>query len=1060
MAGLGSLIIKVGADIASFTSDMGRAAKIAEKDGGKMKEHMVGASKAIAAGAAIAGAALTKMVMTAIDDADKMRDMANAIGSSTEALSQLEFAATQSGTTLDAVVKGMAKLQSATVDAGKGMKTQSEAFDRLGLSAKEMMALSPERQFEAMADALKNVTNSSERSALAADIFGQRISVGLMPMLMEGSKGIQQMRARADELGITLSTDMANGADAFNDRMGELSAFMTGFGRQLTTVILPVLLDLFDRYMSLGTAADHARSTGEFLGNVLKSLVSMALILKGVFEGLSKVLVAFGVIVINVFKALISPVTAFVNRVSEAFDELSQGNFKKAAEAMNQMSTDVMRTFDEAANEIVHAAGDLIPEAMGDMKRGVVGAIDVWEDADEVLTEVTVTAKYADRSFLDMGETAKETAEKTKALTAESERLADAFNQMERELDPVAALTKEYDTKLSDLDKMAKAYNWTAEETAKWQRLLNDEFVTAKMAAQGYDTTLEEVVVTAKKMGTVVKEEMTGTDGVAVIMEETFKRLDATFADFWVNMLKNGEFSLKGLKDLFLETLGQMIHAAITQPIVLRIGTMATGGLASGSANAGGSLLGLDGMSTGQSLGVLGAGVGGGLLGNLTAESLFGAGKNQQLGSMIGAAGLGTVGYAFGAVIGGPIGAAVGAAIGAFIGGIVGGFLGSLFDSTKKIRAGGAGAFGGNLTDTRFFDSAFGGVHVGKTKGGMDEHVQEFGEAIAGFDEILAGFMSNAQIEKVTEALKNWEMKLKGESIAVEEMLEGRFSTILSTFGQNVQDYVAGFDGLEAKSEALAKFVTSLNAIGRAIATFVSSDPAALLAEQLAAASLSSTDKLAKFGDSLLDLIATFDGTPEMMDEISIAVDARYRAEMEYLVAIDALIKGISASIAKQQDDIRAAVEGPKSFEELLSIAQAMAGQLGGAGSPEQLAAMVANIQNLVSSAFGGLDAAGQSAQAGFLISFLDQVEAAATARADQLRQMVLDEGVLLREQSQMFAESIGAPLELNVAATDAVNESINRQTDVIVDTAADRDTLLRELIGLIRQGNDLAAIR
>jgi hypothetical protein len=98
--------------------------------------------------------------------------------------------------------------------------------------------------------------------------------------------------------------------------------------------------------------------------------------------------------------------------------------------------------------------------------------------------------------------------------------------------------------------------------------------------------------------------------------------------------------------------------------------------------------------------------------------------------------------------------------------------------------------------------------------------------------------------------------------------------------------------------------------------------------------------------------------------------------------------------------------------------------------------------------------------QGGFLIDFLDQVEAAATARADQLAQMVIDEGVLLREQALMFAESIGAPLDLNVAATDAVNDSINRQTDVIVDTASDRDALLRELIGLIRQGNDLAAIR
>ena len=252
----------------------------------------------------------------------------------------------------------------------------------------------------------------------------------------------------------------------------------------------------------------------------------------------------------------------------------------------------------------------------------------------------------------------------------------------------------------------------------------------------------------------------------------------------------------------------------------------------------------------------------------------------------------------------------------------------------------------------------------------------------------------------------------------------------------------------------------ALNMVGVVIAKFTESNPAEMLAAQLEDAATSSTQKLQNIGTNLLDLFDTFDGTPEMLDQISQAVDARYRGELEYLMAVDSLIKGIASSIAAQQQSIRDAIEGPRSPQELMREAMDIFAQLGSAGSPEALAQMVASIQQLVGASFSGRSAEEQAAAGGTLIAFLDQVQAAATERAEALAQMVVDEGTILREQALLFAETIGAPLDLNIAATDNVNASVTHQTDVINERGDMRDELLRELIREIRLGGNLAELR
>jgi hypothetical protein len=291
-------------------------------------------------------------------------------------------------------------------------------------------------------------------------------------------------------------------------------------------------------------------------------------------------------------------------------------------------------------------------------------------------------------------------------------------------------------------------------------------------------------------------------------------------------------------------------------------------------------------------------------------------------------------------------------------------------------------------------------------------------------------------------------------------MASDLFESVLGGFSQGAQDYVAQFDGLEMRSEALIAYVNALALLGQTVANFANTGAADAAAQYLSDAAMSSTERLQALGDALLDGFMAFEDTPEGLSEISKLIASRYQGEIEYLVAIDQLVKNIGASIAAQQEDIRTSVEGQKTFSEAMGEARELFRSLATAGSPEELANIVGQIQTLVRTAFGGLDDEGKALNADMLISFLDDVGKIAELQAEKLAQMVIDEGVILREQAAMFAESVGAPLQLNIDATDRVDTSINNQTVVIEDAAIARDLLLRELIDEIRGRTDLESIR
>jgi len=150
---------------------------------------------------------------------DELEKMSRRTGIGVEALSELGFAAEQSGADLATVEKGVKTMQRAIVDLGRGLSTQVDAFGALGLTLKDVQNLKPEEQFKIIAERLSKVEDATTRAGVAAQLFG-RAGTKLLPVFEDGAAGMEALQAEARRLGLTISTktakDAASLTDAFN----------------------------------------------------------------------------------------------------------------------------------------------------------------------------------------------------------------------------------------------------------------------------------------------------------------------------------------------------------------------------------------------------------------------------------------------------------------------------------------------------------------------------------------------------------------------------------------------------------------------------------------------------------------------------------------------------------------------------------------------------------------------------------------------------------------------------------------------------------------------------
>lgn len=210
-------------------------------------------------------------------------------GITVEALSELAFAAEDSGASLETMEAGIRKMQQQLTDAAGGSKSAVKAFEALGLSVADLQGLSPDQQFLAVAEAVSRIEDPTTKAAVAMDVLGKS-GTQLLPMFENGAEGIEVMRKRARDLNLVMSGEAASAAALFGDTLSALLQTLGAVARTIATALMPVLTPMIE------AAAQWVATASRWIQQNQALVVSVFKIF-GVITALGVGLIAIGTII-------------------------------------------------------------------------------------------------------------------------------------------------------------------------------------------------------------------------------------------------------------------------------------------------------------------------------------------------------------------------------------------------------------------------------------------------------------------------------------------------------------------------------------------------------------------------------------------------------------------------------------------------------------------------------------------------------------------------------------------------------------------------------------------
>ena len=244
-----------------------RAAKV----GGNMTRMITGPILAV-------GAAFTAATIEAGNYADKILDLNQITGLSTDYLQELEHVAMVAGVSFEGLTGVIQRFTARLPSIESESSEASHAFKRLGVDLRntqgeirDMNDLFPE-----LIGALQDVDNITERNALAQQIFGRSLN-DLAPVL--GMTADELERAKDASKEFLRSEEELRAANEYRIAIGELGRAVQSLWRDLAQELMPVLKESVIPALrdAAGVAADVVKWFGSLDQGTQKLIMSAGL---------------------------------------------------------------------------------------------------------------------------------------------------------------------------------------------------------------------------------------------------------------------------------------------------------------------------------------------------------------------------------------------------------------------------------------------------------------------------------------------------------------------------------------------------------------------------------------------------------------------------------------------------------------------------------------------------------------------------------------------------------------------------------------------------------------
>ena len=507
-------------------------------------------------------------------------DMAARTGVSVEALSQLEYAAQQTSTSMQSLQSGMVKMGAFLAQVEQGSADANRTLSQLGLTAAQFQNMPADSQLKLFADAIARVPPGAQQSVAAMKVFGKG-AVDLLPMLNAGSAGIAAMMLEADKLGITMTSQSAAAAAQFGDSLDKLKATFNALVVQVGSQFAPVLTDLANSFSVLlagnGDLIRTSITVTAVFGGVVIAMKALTAATRAyaTAQAFAQGLAA-GPMGWVKLAAGIGVAVASASYLNSKFDELnrtteqSQATSSEAARVFvtdEQMKLEALRRTSAWAEATKAAGKALTAEEIDAHQDNQLATLRSQAEYRKLSDQIAITAAYT-RQYVDAvnsmaGQYDTVVLPKSIALRNEIARMAFQFNEAERSGRTLALSFDRFENLKTA--KLLDGSGWTTQfrSIGEELRILRGEITETelefeRMAAAGVDDrhieALRQQTAERDRLRKQVEKERTDRESVAsdraARMEEERQSLIATrnevMASFTTPLQKSvSEFAAK-----------------------------------------------------------------------------------------------------------------------------------------------------------------------------------------------------------------------------------------------------------------------------------------------------------------------------------------------------------------------------------------------------------------------------------------------------------------------------------------------------------------------------------
>jgi hypothetical protein len=186
------------------------------------------------------------------DMGDQLDKMSQRTGVAAEELAAYRFAAEQSGSSLEEFERSIRRTQQSIGDLARGVPMMTANFERLGISLADLQGLSPDKQFDLIADRIVDIEDPTRRAAAAIQIFG-RGGTAMLPML----ENLRALKQEAHDLGIVPSDEEVKKAAEVTDAINRVRRTVESAFFNIGAAMADDILAALDRVKTITVAVSN-----------------------------------------------------------------------------------------------------------------------------------------------------------------------------------------------------------------------------------------------------------------------------------------------------------------------------------------------------------------------------------------------------------------------------------------------------------------------------------------------------------------------------------------------------------------------------------------------------------------------------------------------------------------------------------------------------------------------------------------------------------------------------------------------------------------------------------